>query len=36
MYGTGEKLSKLKTQKQSKGNIIKAIRNFFIIKKEND
>ena len=34
MYGRGKKLSKAKTQKQSKENIINSIRNPFILKKE--
>ena len=32
MYGRENKLSKPKTQKQSEGNIIKSIRNLFILK----
>ena len=36
MYGTGKKLSKPKTQKQSEENIIESIRNLFILKKENE
>ena len=34
MNGRGNKLSKLRTQKQSKENIINDIRNLFILKKE--
>ena len=34
MYGRGKKLSKPKPQKQSEENIIKSIRNLFILKKE--
>ena len=35
VYGRGEQLSKPKTQKQFEENIIKSIRNIFILKKEN-
>ena len=35
VYGTGNKLSKRTTQKQSEENIIKRIRNLFKLKKEN-
>ena len=35
MYWRGKKLSKPKAQKQSEDNIIKSIRNLFILKKEN-
>ena len=35
VYGRGRKLSKPKTHKQSDENIIKSIKNLFILKKEN-
>ena len=34
MYGRGKELSKPKTQKQSEENIVKSIRNPFILKKK--
>ena len=34
-YGAGKKLSQSETKKQSEENTIKAIRNLFILKKEN-
>ena len=32
----GEKRNQIKTQKKSKGNIIKSVRNIFKLKKENE
>ena len=36
MYGSGNRPSKLKIQKQSEDNIIKSIRNLFKLKRDNE
>ena len=35
MHGSGKKLMKLKIEKQSEDSILKNVRNFFRLKKEN-